>query len=124
MSMGMMVADNLEEIVATILQTGMERIPNEAGGIIVPTDDMPPSLWVIELKNISPHPHDSFLTDLGEAEERVRLRLEHSITPADVWLWHTHPGGHVGPSRMDLENRIPQVNYLVVALPDGPAVRY
>lgn len=85
---------------------------------------MPPELWVIELENISNEPHDTFLTDLAVAEERVKLRLERVPTPDDVWLWHTHPGGNVGPSRMDMQNRVEGVNYLVVALPDGPAVRY
>lgn len=107
-----------------IQRLGMAKTPCEAGGLIVPTDDMPPSLWIIELENISDSPHDTFLTDLGVAEERVKLRLEGCSDPADVWLWHTHPGGHIGPSRMDMERRIEGVNYLVVSLPDGVPARY
>jgi proteasome lid subunit RPN8/RPN11 len=36
-------------------------------------------------------------------------------------VWHTHPGGLVGPSSGDLEHAVTGVNYLVVTVPGGEA---
>lgn len=122
--LGTKVADNLETIVPVIRQIGMARRPSEAGGLIVPTPTADVHKWVVELENISDEPHDSFFTDLAKAEEEVAIQLRITPDPTDVWLWHTHPGGNVGPSPMDMRGKIDGVHYLVVALPDGPAVRY
>jgi proteasome lid subunit RPN8/RPN11 len=36
-------------------------------------------------------------------------------------LWHTHPGGNIGPSPGDMQKRLEGVAYLVVAITEaGP----
>lgn len=39
----------------------------------------------------------------------------------EVIFWHTHPGGGIGPSRVDMQNKPPSGYNLVIALTeDGP----
>lgn len=40
----------------------------------------------------------------------------------DAAVWHTHPSGHIGPSRGDMQNRPTQtIPMIVIALTDdGP----
>lgn len=39
-----------------------------------------------------------------------------------VVLWHTHPGGGVGPSREDMRNKTPLKYHLVITQNDGDLV--
>lgn len=116
--------DHYETIVAEIKMLGELSHPNETGGLIIPGEDLPPRNWVVEMPNISDSPTDTCLFDLADLEERYRDRLAGVEDPSCVWLWHTHPGGNIGPSRMDMRNKVPRVHYLVVSLPDGVGVRY
>lgn len=104
-------------IVPRILEIGLKRMPNEACGVIVPDLDWPPDQWVIELENRSPDPLNSFKID----PITVAQLLADPKNWSDVLIWHTHPSGHVGPSKGDLDQRDARLKYLVVALPRGEA---
>jgi proteasome lid subunit RPN8/RPN11 len=38
---------------------------------------------------------------------------------AELTLWHSHPNGGVGPSRIDMQQRLPHFEHLVVTLDSG-----
>jgi proteasome lid subunit RPN8/RPN11 len=111
---------SLDVIVPRVMEFGLLRMPKEACGVIVPELSAPVDQWVLELVNRSESPENSYLID-GETLRTI------SADP-EVWddciIWHTHPSGNVGPSRRDLEYRIPGIKYLVVALPRGEAVLF
>jgi proteasome lid subunit RPN8/RPN11 len=98
----------------------MDRAPLEACGVIVPDMDIPPEQWVHEMRNRAFSPTDSFVIDT----KTIRQLITKAEQWRDVIVWHTHPGGNIGPSRGDLESKVEGVNYLVVTLPGGQAVRY
>lgn len=96
---------------------GMNRRPSEAVGVIVKGDK------VIELPNRSMTPHNSFILDVNDiAVELQNMRI--TMTPSDwesLVIWHTHPGGLIGPSRIDMQNRVERLLHLVVAMTEsGP----
>lgn len=113
---------SIDTIIPRILEIGMKRLPNEACGLVVPDFDKPVDDWVIELNNRSPDPLNSYVID-PEALGQITLDPE---VWEDVLIWHTHPSGHIGPSKRDVETMIPQLKrrYLVVALPGGEAVLF
>ena len=88
------------------------RAPCEAVGLILPDDR------VVELPNRSSLPHNSFQI-LGSD---VKLTLEMNSVPLNqlglenCTLWHSHPGGGVGPSRVDMRHRVSVMSHLVVSL--------
>lgn len=90
--------------------------PREAVGLLVGD----PLTKVIELPNRSLSPSDSFMVTGGD----IKIALEnggfdiHSLDWSIVTLWHTHPSGGVGPSRVDLRNKLPELNHLVVSITD------
>lgn len=108
--------EHLDEIMATGLMTG-----EEACGILVNT---PSKVILRSLSNISSSPSDSYEIDNQELVETLVDIIEltgHQVSKSDVTIWHTHPSGHVGPSRADLRYKEPELNYLVVAIPSGEA---
>lgn len=105
---------------ATLLKLnniGELRRPSEAVGVIVHTNR------VIELPNRSDRPHDRFLfgvEDLMMELDNNRVTMSEQDWE-DMVIWHTHPGGLVGPSSLDLVNRVAPVQHLVITLtPEGP----
>jgi proteasome lid subunit RPN8/RPN11 len=110
-----------DEIVDQVLQFGLAAEPEEACGVLTPDS------WVVRLPNVSPRPLNSFWIDsedlvnaITEYARRVglppsELRREHFI------VWHTHPGGVVGPSKGDLRAKLEGFQYLVITLPNGEA---
>lgn len=88
------------------------RAPAEAVGLILPDEK------VVELPNRSHTPHNRFEI-LGSD---VRLVLEDHSVPLlpealeQCTLWHSHPGGGVGPSRVDIQNRVSVMSHLVISL--------
>lgn len=112
----MIVGAELDAVVAQILVYGKRVAPEEACGIVLL--DQPKPL-VIQLINCSSEPETSY--KLGN--EELAMKLSPETPPSQVVIWHTHPGGNVGPSQQDLRQRYPHADlkYLVVALPNGEA---
>lgn len=101
-----------EPLLERLTNMAMFRSPAEAVGLILPDER------VVELPNRSLTAHNSFKV----TSEDVKLVLEaHNFgfteqEWADLTLWHSHPSGGVGPSRTDMQNRVPGVNHLVITL--------
>ena len=110
----------IDVVVPRILEIGLLRIPNEACGVVVPDFEKPADDWVIELKNRSKTPWNSYDVDMRIIQGIVTSPESWS----DVLIWHTHPSGHVGPSRRDWETMVEGAKYLVVAMPRGEASLY
>lgn len=111
-----------EKILAEIEQIGRQRLPIEACGVLLPSD------WrnsqVVELPNRSLTPHNEYVIwpdDLEVAIGEWAHKVDHQARDA-VAVWHTHPSGNVGPSRLDMQKRIEGAAYLVVAIQDDAAI--
>ncbi len=109
-------------MVAKIAKIGLKRSPNEACGLILGTGT------VVELENKTPG--DKTCNWKFGSLESIVTRLEKVNLQAKLCesyiVWHTHPGGLIGPSSEDLSYRVKGVDYLVVTLTeDNPVgVRY
>lgn len=112
-----------------IVRIGLLRAPNEACGLLVTA----PGLLkrVEEVPNRSTEPRDScqmldpdvrfaMRAILGDLQETEVDLAKHLV------VWHTHPGGKIGPGRMDMEfkRQLRGIRCLVVALPGGEAVQF
>lgn len=111
---------DLEEIE----RIGRLRAPNEAGGLMVPRSHPVRGATVRELPNRSPRPLDGTRILLDDL--RYELGDWLGETPQEVVeklvVWHTHPGGLIGPSQDDLRQAVPDVPFLVVTLLPDRAV--
>lgn len=107
-----LVLPNLIAAAEKILSLGIEAAPEEVCGILVNETE---GVRVVQLRNRAEDPTREYRID----PETLRGL---SLKP-DRWrhvaIWHTHPGGHVGPSTRDLETKIPSVRYMVVTVPSG-----
>lgn len=110
----------IDVVIPRIIELGLEQLPLEACGIVVPDLDRPAAEWVTRLENRSPDPTNSYVIDVRTIKQLVSSPEAYS----DVLVWHTHPSGHVGPSKHDWDNRIPGLRYLVVAMPNGEATLF
>ena len=91
-----------------------EAAPREAVGLL----DANGRIYL--LKNISESPENSFLVDKQEILHVIEK--QDFIGPlTHVTLWHSHPGGLEGPSRVDMQNRTQFSHHLVVTLLSGRA---
>lgn len=112
------------EALDEILKIGNQMLPREACGILV---IKPPYHFVRTLVNTAQDPERSYSVNNKElVETLVDIMGEYDVTvsKADVIVWHTHPSGHIGPSVGDLRHKEPDLEYLVVALPNGEATRF
>src|SRR5688572_5528396 len=95
------------EVMKSLLEIARKEAPNEACGVILP--EVP--LRVIQLKNRSESPQDSFQIDAEELANEITkffgrvLHCPEDFEPRDFMVWHTHPGGLIGPSKGDMEQR-------------------
>lgn len=102
-----------DDQLASIERIGLLRAPNEACGLLLMSPHR--GRTIIELPNRSLTPQDSYQFHGTDA------KLELEGYDDGVIVWHTHPGGGIGPSRNDMRTRHPEFWYLVVALTDkGP----
>lgn len=90
-----------------------------------------PNGQVYETRNISDNREDSYAMNTEEVVEvtadwlSTRTKKETEDFAQDsVLVWHTHPSGHIGPSAEDLAAKQGRIRYLVVSMPDGPAVMF
>ena len=110
-----------QAVVEEIAHIGYERKPNEACGILLPVAHRGKS--VFELPNRSKRPADSF--ELWGADIMLQLEAlgDYDEDIDTLTIWHTHPGGGVGPSATDMATKPEVFTHLVVALPEeGPPV--
>jgi proteasome lid subunit RPN8/RPN11 len=105
-----------DEALHRIIALGRARSPAEACGLLL-IDDSSPDQRVIELPNRSDTPHTSYMF----TGDDIMIALENSRIAADdveIGIWHTHPGGRVGPSTEDQMKKLDGVPFLVVTLLD------
>lgn len=103
-----MTALLLPSLIDQIVDLGRKDKDKEVCGVITPTGE------IIELPNRASDPSDAY-----------EIHRE-DIAPYwnyDIIVWHTHPSGFIGPSREDMKNRVPGLDYLVVTL-QGIASRF
>lgn len=110
-----LVLPELPTALQRILDLGIEGAPHEVCGIIVREWE---GFRIVQLHNRADDPTDSYRIDSATLRT-LALKPE---TWKHVAVWHTHPGGRVGPSPGDLATKIPEVKYLVVTVPTGEAV--
>lgn len=108
-----------ETLVKEMARIGELRRPNEACGILLP--EPVHGQQVVEVPNRATYPHDSFVMkgeDILLALEMVYREEVPDGIIVQLTAWHTHPGGNVGPSKADLQNKPPRIKSLVVTLFD------
>lgn len=93
------MARSLQELITA-------RLPNEAAGVILEDDQ------VIELRNLAPNPVNTFEI----SKQELREALAHVEDLSQVTLWHSHPGGGIGPSRIDIQQKTAFHNHLVITV--------
>lgn len=99
-----------------LLDKALLEAPNEAAGIIYRNE-------VYSLGNTSESPGDSFEVDLSELRLLFEaLQIDLGSAAQEVFFWHSHPSGGVGPSRIDMQRRTPLEHHLVIALVEGDIV--
>lgn len=103
---------SVEAALDHVFDLGMEGAPEEVCGLIVNEDT---GVQVVPLVNRSPDPVHSYSID-NQTLRQLALKPK---TWAHVAVYHTHPGGVVGPSVGDLEHQIQGVKYVVVTIPTG-----
>lgn len=89
-----------------ISQVVFSEKPREAVGLL--TSDG----RVIQLTNRSSEPESNF--EITKADLLEALSSESNLT--GLIFWHSHPGGGIGPSRTDMQQKIPHLQHLVVSV--------
>ena len=82
------------------------RVPHEAVGLILPGER------VVEVPNHSETPETNFVATRAD----MVTHLTSDMDLEEVALWHSHPGGGVGPSRTDMRSKTPFRHHLVVSI--------
>lgn len=112
------------EALDQIVKIGKEAAPREACGILSP------DLHVTALPNRSERPTSSYLVSSDDLVEAIETYLDRSgvnpeaLSRGHFIVWHTHPGGLIGPSRGDLDTKVPGFIYYVIAIPSGYATKF
>lgn len=115
--------------IAQIVRLGTLRAPSEACGILLTRADGGPR--IAEVPNRATEPTANVFIDGEEFTETLRRIVgDPACYPGNLTrelvVWHTHPGGLVGPSKVDMEFKrtLGNVRCLVVTLPNGEAVQF
>lgn len=75
---------------------------------------------MLELSNISDEPERSYAIRTTDILDGLRLiagddsLVTDDIDASDFVVWHSHPSGAVGPSRLDMRTKLPGLSYMVV----------
>lgn len=101
-----------------IFNWGIENAPQEICGILV--EEGPREYRLVKLVNRAEDPTAMYRIDPATLHTLA-------LRPA-VWnniaIWHTHPGGLVGPSTGDIEHKIEHLVYYVITIPTGEVVQF
>lgn len=100
-------------MVDQILNLGHERAPEEACGLLVIEGR---TFRLYHLANESLEPTKGYSMSPMSIGEAIQSQEEWDKRTT---IWHTHPGGLVGPSEMDLRAMVDGCRYMVVTLPSG-----
>lgn len=104
------------EALHLITRIGRSRAPAEACGLLL-IDPSSPDQRVIELANRA---MDSTRRYEFTSDDVIIALENNGVAPdtysGDLVVWHTHPGGSIGPSMEDMQQKIDGVHFLVVAL--------
>lgn len=92
----------------------LQSEPREAVGLL--TNDG----RVISLPNRAYEPENSFEVTKEDILSAIRGYEVEDLT--DLTIWHSHPGGGVGPSKIDMQQKLPFLNHLVVTIVDDDIV--
>lgn len=101
-----------------LLYHTLEHAPNEVGGLIID------GKHVVVIPNRAEDRTDRFefmRSDMIKAAGSLGIEAGLGLFERMI-LWHSHPAGGVGPSRVDMQQRLPLEHHLVVALVDGDIV--
>lgn len=100
-----------------------QEAPLETCGLIIQAPaNVSGEMWyrLYQLQNEAHDPLTSYKIDMGTVAELVS---EETFFERCT-VWHSHPGGAVGPGRGDCVVSQPGVKYLVVSLPGEEVFRY
>lgn len=119
--------DILPGDVEQITQWGMEAGYVEACGVLLTRSDGGPRLKKVQNRAEQPQ-IQSFMTSDDMMDALLELigdpRKYNGSISKELVIWHTHPGGLIGPSQLDKEWRqqLDETRCLVVTIPSGEAV--
>lgn len=91
-----------------------EAAPGEAVGLLTADGR------VIPLTNHASEPGSNFEVTKEDILSAIRMHEVEDLT--GLTLWHSHPNGGVGPSRIDMQQRLPFCDHLVVTLTETGVV--
>jgi proteasome lid subunit RPN8/RPN11 len=117
------------EDVDQIAQWGMEAGSFEACGVLLARSDDGPRLKLLNNRSMTPA-RDTLIYSDDLLDALIELTQPpgtyHGDLTQELVVWHTHPGGHIGPSPVDLEHRqeLGNTRCLVVTIPSGEAVEF
>lgn len=120
----MLPVDLLSEVLPEIVRHGVECLPYEAVGMILPDGTI--YFLTNEIEELGKY----FVSgdQLAAAFMDEDGVYEDGYTLEDVVIWHTHPSNYPGPSRDDIIARrqplLADVEHMVVALPSGQVAYY
>lgn len=103
-----------EEALREIVEAGLAALPNETGGLLFP--EPLGKTWIDVLDNIAPDPTKNMHFDKPSFITACHRFVQTNDDWSKLTIWHTHPGGGVGPSRADMRNRIRQMGNLIIAI--------
>lgn len=112
-----------DELADTVAALGRQSAPLEACGVAVPL--VGGSWAVVDCINHSANPRTSWETPGKEIAEAIRIACAeasffgHStmdLSQEAPVVWHSHPGGNVGPSEEDMSRRVNGLRHAVIAL--------
>lgn len=96
-------------------QVIFREAPREAVGLLTVDGQ------VIELRNSSANPESNFEVTKIELLEALSA-VSNYTDLTKLIFWHSHPSGGVGPSRTDMQQKIPTVTHLVASIVDDDLV--
>lgn len=98
------------DTLAELLQLTLNALPHEAVGLLDGNGKVYP------LPN---HHGAESAFEIHKADLLSVIEENPHVVLTELTLWHSHPAGGVGPSRVDLQNKTPFKYHLVVSLIDG-----